>query len=116
MLPGLAGGLLGCHLGGVRGRLAGPLKPTVPLDVQKIVLPCEIGDRDDRVVERCANVGLGVGDDLALAAPALPGRGCRRHLQTPRHASALPKLHHRLLAPSSHGDCTWSRASAASSD
>src|SRR5690606_28173911 len=71
------GGLLGGQLGGVGGGLAGPLEPDVARRGPREDVALEVGDRDDRVVERALDVRDAVGDvaALALAGPATAGLG-----------------------------------------
>src|ERR1700677_3589751 len=75
------GGLLGC----VRGRLARTLEPDLPGGRPRDHAPDRVGDRDDGVVERRADVGVPVSDVLPLLAAhllgcALLGALARRHL------------------------------------
>src|SRR5690606_30724154 len=66
------GSLLGSHLGGVGGGLAGALEADVAGGRPREHVALQVGDRDDRVVERALDVRDAVGDvaPLALARPA----------------------------------------------
>ena len=59
-LAGLAGGLLGGHLGGVRRRLTGALEPDRAAGRPRHNPTILIGDRDDGVVEAGLDVCLAV--------------------------------------------------------
>src|SRR5205807_691245 len=64
-----AGALLGRQLSRERGRLARPLEAHVAGRGPGQHVALEIGDGDDRVVERALDVGHAVGDVLALTTP-----------------------------------------------
>src|SRR5690606_22009244 len=76
-----AGGSLGGHLRGVRGRLARPLEPGVARRRPRQHVPLLVGERDDRVVEAALDVHDAVADVLALplAGPATAGGLGLRH-------------------------------------
>src|SRR4029079_6118328 len=88
------GGAVGRERGRVRRALAGALEPghagRAPADQGAV----EVGDRDDRVVERRLDVDVPLGDVLPFAAALLD-----RPLSL-SHASARPSL---LLAPTADG-------------
>src|SRR5262249_38216941 len=79
VLLGPLGALLGGHLGGERRRLAGALEADVARRGPGEDVPLQVGDGDDRVVERRLDVRDAVGDVLAfLLARASPrGTGLR---------------------------------------
>src|SRR6185503_14241167 len=71
----LAGGGLRRELRGERGGLAGALEPHVAGRGPRDRVALQVGDRDDRVVERRLDVRLSVDDVLLLAALGLLGFG-----------------------------------------
>src|SRR3954462_9989121 len=77
-LLGLAGGVLGGHLRGERGRLARALEADVAGTGPQDHVALRVGDRDDRVVERALDVGLAVGDVLLFLAADLFDRALAR--------------------------------------
>src|SRR5260370_42637244 len=68
MLERLLGGRLSGDLRSERGRLAAALESLRAGRAPRDDVAVDIGDRDDRVVERALNVRLSVNDVLALAA------------------------------------------------
>src|SRR3984957_8775663 len=85
VLHGTARGGLGGLLGCVRGRLARTLEPDLPGGRPRDHVPDRVGDRDDGVVERRADVGVAMSDVFPLLAAhllrcALLSALARRHL------------------------------------
>src|SRR5690242_19328981 len=70
----LAGGVLGGHLRGERGRLARALEADVAGAGPRDHVALRVGDRHDRVVERALDVRLAVGDVLLFLAADLLDR------------------------------------------
>ena len=69
-----------------------PLKPATPAEPQLITAPAEVGDRDDRVVERRLDVDVPLGHVLPFPAPLLDGPLAFSHaLSVPRHFVFLPR-------------------------
>ena len=68
MLSGSTGGLLSCHLGGVRSRFAGTLETNGASGGPHNGVPADIRDIDDRVVEAGRDVRLPMADVFAFAA------------------------------------------------
>src|SRR3954452_13928379 len=73
VLLGLPGGVLGGHLRGERGRLAGALEADVAGTGPRDHVALGVGDRDDRVVERALDVSVAVVHVLLLFAAHLLG-------------------------------------------
>src|SRR6266705_2647602 len=83
VLLSTASGLLGCQLSGERRRLPRALEPDVAGAGPRDRVALQVGDRDDRVVERRLDVRLTVQDVLLLTALRLLGLWLRHRFGTP---------------------------------
>src|SRR3954451_4498752 len=94
LLDALAGGRVGRHLGGERGRLAGALEAGAAGGLPGDHVAFAVGERDDRVVERRLDVRLADRDVLLDLAAAALGAARSRHYFLP--AFFLPATCMRL--------------------
>ena len=90
----LCGGVFGGELRRERRRLARALEALTPADDQATMLPRDVGDGDDRVVERRRDVGDAALDVLLRpSSPCLPFAALGR-----RHSDASAMAYAPVLA------------------